>query len=114
MAPPTSNTAPPLTNDVTANGTMAPPLMIDVTNGTMAPPPSMNEVKQQRVGRGTSKSFSMTEKLHLLSVMKEILPTDGNEWDLVLQRHNDSFASFATKVCCPVSYQDYNRRSTHA
>jgi hypothetical protein len=44
--------------------------------------------QKKKSGRGSSKTFSMAEKLHLLGIMKEILPTDGNEWDEVLHQHN--------------------------
>jgi hypothetical protein len=49
-------------------------------------------------GRGNSKSFTTEEKLFFLNIMKDILPTDGNEWDEVLHRHNEKFASMNRDV----------------
>jgi hypothetical protein len=59
----------------------------------MAPDAQGRQQKKKKTGRGSSKTFLLAEKMHLLGIMKEILPTDGNEWDEVLHEHNTVYAT---------------------
>jgi hypothetical protein len=75
----------PLQNSASASATSGNVVNVasTVTGGTQR-----MQQQKKKSGRGSSKMFSMAEKLHLLGIMKEILPTDGNEWDEVLHQHN--------------------------
>lgn len=44
--------------------------------------------KKKKKGRGASPSYDLEERLHLLTIIKDIVPVDGDEWDEVLERHN--------------------------
>jgi hypothetical protein len=43
---------------------------------------------KKKKGRGPSPSYDLEERLRLLSIIKDIVPVDGDQWDEALERHN--------------------------
>jgi hypothetical protein len=45
----------------------------------------------KKKGHGNSPSYTRDERMFLFTIIAEIRPIDGNEWDYVLERHNEVY-----------------------
>ena len=42
--------------------------------------------------RGNTRNFTYEERINFLTIMRDVLPIDGNEWDSVVSQHNQLYA----------------------
>ena len=67
--------------------------MSEASKSAPAPAPAPAPKEKKKKGRGSNATYDREEQMHLFEIISDVLPISGDDWDEVLSRHNEKYAS---------------------